>query len=228
MPLTSPARIWFGATALVVLVGVVIQVPVAMDRAGGFFDTPAKRGLNVFAFFTIQSNLIVGLTSAMLALSVARPTMAFRVLRLIGVVAITITFVVFHLALRELQDLTGQAAVADFLLHTASPLLCVIGWLVFGPRAQTTGRIVALTVTFLVWWGPFTMIRGEIIGWWPYPFIDPTDSGYPRVALNLTVIGGTFVATAAAAHWLDRRLGWAPSRRRGHVDTWLEDRGAPD
>lgn len=203
---TLPARIWFGVTALVVLVGIVIQVPVAMGHTGGFFDTSWRRGLNVFVFFTIQSNIIVGVTTAMLALVVARPSLVFRVLRLIGVVAISITFIVFHVALRELQDLTGQAAVADFLLHTASPLLCVVGWLVFGPRGQTSTRVVALTLVFPLGWGTFTMIRGGIIEWWPYPFIDPTDSGYLRVVMNMMLIGGVFIALAAGAHWLDQRL----------------------
>jgi hypothetical protein len=177
-----------------------------MDHTEGFFDTSWQRGLNVFVFFTIQSNIIVGVTTAMLALAVARPSSVFRVLRLIGVVAISITFIVFHVALRELQDLTGQAAVADVLLHTVSPVLCVVGWLVFGPRRQTSTRVVMLTLVFLLWWGSFTMIRGGIIEWWPYPFIDPTDSGYARVVVNMVLIGGVFIASAAAAHWLDQSL----------------------
>lgn len=176
-----------------------------MDTGEGFFDAPWKRGLNVFVFFTVQSNIIVGVTTAMLAAD-ARPSTVFRVLRLTGVVAISITFIVFHVALRELQDLTGQAAVADVLLHTASPLLCVAGWLVFGPRGQTSPRVVPWTLVFPLGWGIFTMIRGELVGWWPYPFIDPTDSGYVRVAVNLVLIGGVFVALAAGARWLDQRL----------------------
>jgi hypothetical protein len=202
----------FALTALVVLTGIVIQVPVAMDHEGGFFDTATKRGLNVFVFFTIQSNILVGISTALLAAGRARPSTVLRVLRLTAVVAITITFVVFHVALRELQDLTGQAAVADFLLHTASPVLCVTGWLLFGPRAQTTPRVVALTLLFPVGWGAFTLTRGEAIGWYPYPFMEPDELGHPRVAANLTLIGATFVAVAAGAHWIDTRL---RSRERG-------------
>lgn len=148
--LTVPARVSFAVTALVVFAGLVIQVPVAMDNEEGFFTTPFTRGLNVFTFFTVQSNIIVGLTSAMLALGVATHSTVFRVLRLTGVVGITLTFIVFHLALRRLQDLTGQAAVADFLLHTASPILCVAAWLLFGPRGLTSWRVVALTLVFLL------------------------------------------------------------------------------
>ncbi|MDQ3738387.1 MAG: Pr6Pr family membrane protein [Actinomycetota bacterium] len=202
----SLACLCFGATAVVVVAGLIIQVPVAMNNEDGFFTTPLTRGLNVFTFFTVQSNIIVGLTTAMLALGVATHSTAFRVLRLIGVVGITLTFIVFHLALSQLQDLTGEAAVADFLLHTASPILCVAGWLLFGPRGLTSWRIVALTFVFLVAWGVSTLVRGEVVDWYPYPFMDPNENGYLRVAANLLLIGSAFVALAAGAHALDRRL----------------------
>jgi hypothetical protein len=209
----SWARLWFAVNALVVFVGIVIQVPVAMDVEEGFFDTPLKRGLNVFVFFTIQSNIVVGVTSLLLAVRRERSSFVFQVFRLIGVVGIALTFIVFHVALRELQDLTGQAAVADFLLHTASPILCVVGWIVFGPRGLTSPRVVWSTLVFLLAWGAFTLIRGAVIDWYPYPFMDPSDAGYARVALNLTLIGATFVALAAGAHWLDGRLARVQSVR---------------
>ncbi|MGH9117317.1 MAG: Pr6Pr family membrane protein [Acidimicrobiales bacterium] len=206
------ARTWFAVTALVVLIGLVIQVPVAMDYEQSFFSGRLDRALNVLAFFTIQSNIIVGVTSLVLALGRVPTSTLFRVFRLTGVIAISLTFIVFHLALGELQDLTGQAAVADFLLHTASPIVCVVGWLVFGPRGQTPPPVVALTLVFPVAWGVFTLIRGEIIDWYPYPFMDPFELGYVRVAINLALIAATFVVLASAAHWLDGHLG-----RRGRT-----------
>lgn len=118
-------RWWFGVTALAVLLGVVIQVIVVADLEGGFFDTPAKRALNVFAFFTIQSNIFVGVTTLLLALNPNRSSTTFKVARLIGVVGISITFVVFHAVLRKLLDLESWALVADNLLHTVVPVLAV-------------------------------------------------------------------------------------------------------
>ena len=84
------ARIWFASNALVVLVGLLIQIPVAMDNDSGYFDTPLKRGLNVFVFFTVQSNIIVGVTSFLLALRLQRSALVFRVFRLNGVVGIAL------------------------------------------------------------------------------------------------------------------------------------------
>lgn len=223
MALGRLARWWFALTALVVAVGLVVQLVVVANGDGGFFTDRIDRVLNVFVFFTIQSNIIVGVTSLMLAARWARPTKLFRTLRLTGVIAIALTFVVFHAVLRELQDLTGQAAFADLLLHTVSPVLCVVGWLVFGPRAQTTRNVVVMTLTYLLAWGTFTLVRGEVVGFYPYPFMDPTEHGYVRVAINLVLIGVVFVAFAAGAHvldlWLSRRhdRAGAPPRRHGHA-----------
>ena len=59
------------------------------------------------------------------------------------------------------------------------------------------------TLAYLLVWGAFTLVRGEIIGWYPYRFMDPIDKGYARVAVNLTLIGGMFLGLSAGAHWLD-------------------------
>jgi hypothetical protein len=200
------ARIVFGVNALVVAVGVVVQLFVTADLEGGFFDSSLKRTLNVFVFFTIQSNILVGIGTGMLALGRARPTTWFRAVRLTGLVGIALTFIVFHAVLRDLQDLTGNAALADFLLHTVSPVLCVGGWLWFGPRGQTSATVVWWSLAFLLAWGTFTLIRGHIIEWYPYPFMDPIDSGYVRVVVNLVIVGAVFIGMAAGAHLLDRKL----------------------
>ena len=122
----------------------MISVVKAGESDEAFFSGAAAR-LNVFCFFTIQSNLILALTCLLLAAGIASSATWFRVLRLIGVVGIALTFVVFQAVLRDLQDLTGLHALADFLLHTLSPILGVGGWLLFGPRRLTSVSVV---------WGP--------------------------------------------------------------------------
>jgi hypothetical protein len=183
-----------------------MQVAVTASGPTGRFDTPLARGLNVFAFFTIQSNVIVGITTFLLALNPGRPSTLFRTLRLIGVVAITITGIVYHVALAHLLDLDSWALAADTILHTVVPILSVLGWLMFGPRGFTSQRIVTSTLLFPAFWIVFTLIRGAIIGWYPYPFIDVNALGYGRVMVNCFWIAVLFVGVAAGAHVLDQRL----------------------
>ncbi|PRY44843.1 Pr6Pr family membrane protein [Umezawaea tangerina] len=200
------SRIWFGVGAAVVLVGLAVQVVVSATGTGGHFDTPAGRVLNIFCFFTVLSNVIVGVTSAQLAVDPDRPSTVFRVFRLAGLVGIAVTGVVFHLALADLQELEGYAALADFLLHTASPLLCVVGWLLFGPHVDTGVRVVGLSLLYPLAWLVFTLVRGPISDFYPYPFLDVRVLGYPAVLLNCVVVAVLFVALAAAAAAFDRAM----------------------
>jgi len=62
------ARVWFGVTALCVVAGVALSV-VSAVHSEGHFPTGTERGFNTFAFFTIQSNLIVGGPTLLLAVA---------------------------------------------------------------------------------------------------------------------------------------------------------------
>ncbi|MFI9814425.1 Pr6Pr family membrane protein [Saccharothrix variisporea] len=199
-------RGWFGVTALVVLVGLVVQIVVTAGISTGRFPGLGSRLFNLFCYFTIQSNVLVLVTSALLAVRPDRPSTLFRTLRLDGVLAIAVTGLVFHTVLKGLHELTGAAAFADFLLHTTSPVLCVVGWLAFGPRGAITGRVIGWSVVFPLAWLAFTLVRGAIIDWYPYPFVDVTELGYGRVLLNCTAVAVLFLGLAAGALWVDRLM----------------------
>jgi hypothetical protein len=200
------ARTWFAATALAVLAGLVIQVFVTAAATQGLFRTPTGRALNLLAFFTIDSNLIVGVTSLLLALRLSRSSTVFSVARMTGLVAITITGIVYHVALRGLFELDSWALAADMILHTVVPILAVVGWLSFGPGRLTSRRIAVLSVIFPVAWLGFTLIRGAAIGWYPYPFIDVAKIGYVRAIVSAVWVAVLFLAVAAGATVIDRRL----------------------
>jgi hypothetical protein len=203
----TKARAWFGLTALAVLAGIVIQVPVAVHAKEGVFHTAAGRAFNVFCFFTVQSNVIVGVTSLLLAVNPNRSSTVFKTFRFTGVLAITVTGVVYHAVLRQLLDLESWALVADNLIHTVVPIVAVVGWLMFGPRGLTSRRVMWLSVLFPVAWLIFTMIRGPIVRFYPYPFIDVIHLGYGRVLVNCIWVAVLYLGLAAGFTALDRWLG---------------------
>ncbi|MEU4391876.1 Pr6Pr family membrane protein [Kribbella sp. NPDC023855] len=209
--MTSAAgRVWFGVTAVVVALGIVVQLFVSGTSAGGegFYKENPERVLNVFAYFTIQSNLLLGGTCLLLALAAgARESTWFKTLRLNGVLCIAVTGIVYHLVLAGTDELSGWASVANLIVHTATPLLGVLGWLLFGPRRRTSGQIVAWSLAFPLLWLAFTLIRGEGTGFYPYPFVDVGELGYGRALLNCLLVALLFLALAAGATLLDRRIG---------------------
>lgn len=205
--MTTTGRSWAGATALVVLAGIVVQLIVTANGNDGFFPDNPDRVFNVFAYFTIQSNLLLGGTALMLALQPDRPqSTLFKTLRLNGVLCIAVTGIVDHAVLAKDADFRGWAEVANFLLHTVAPVVGVLGWLLFGPRGKTDSRIVAWSIVYPLLWLVFTLVRGEFVGFYPYPFVNVTEHGYGRVLLNCLLVAILFLALAAGATVLDRRL----------------------
>jgi hypothetical protein len=201
------ARRWFAATAAVVAVAMVIQVRAVADLDTGFFDTDAKRIANIFCFFTIWSNLLVGATFALLAVRFERRSPTFRAAHLSAVLMITVTFVVVIVALDPITDYEGKAAAADFLTHKLVPVMAVLGWILFGPRGAVSTRVAATSVVVPVAWLAFTLARGPLArDYYPYPFIDVGELGYGRVLVNVALVTVLFVGLAVAARAADRRL----------------------
>lgn len=212
------ARAWFAATAAAVAVGIGIGMALAwtnptyrllegteLPRFGG---GALGRTLNTLAYFTYQSNLIVGVTSLLLALNPHRTSTVFRVLRLTGLVAITVTMIVFHVALTDLLELDAWASFSDKLVHLIVPVMAIVGWVSFGPRGLTSTHVAGLTAIFPATYMVFTVVRGPLVSdWYPYPFADVGALGYARVFVNAAWIAVLFVAVAFAATALDRRLG---------------------
>jgi hypothetical protein len=200
------ARVWFAVTGLAVVAGLAIQVPVAANGTGGFFSVPWERGFNVFAFFTIQSNILIAVASLLLAARTERRSMSFAVLRMTGLVAITITGIIYHVALRGLFELDIWGLAADQLLHTVVPVMAVAGWIIFGPRRLVSTRIALLSLFFPVAWLAFTLVRGAFVPFYPYPFIDVTVLGYAKTIINCLWVALLFVAIAATYTGIDLSL----------------------
>jgi len=194
-------------TAFLVLVEIVSTMLSSARDESVFGGSAINRALNTFAYFTIQSNVLVGVVCLLLAIRMDRSGTVFAVFRLIAVVAITVTMIVFHTVLSGLLDLDTWAAFNNQLQHTIVPIMAIIGWVAFGPRGLTSRRIVWWTVAFPLLYMVFTGIRGPLASnWYPYPFADVHALGYLRVVINALWVSLLFVAIAAGAHLLDRKL----------------------
>jgi hypothetical protein len=189
-----------------VLAGVAISAITAANNAHGHFHPAAARAANAFAFFTIQSNLLVGVSALLLALNLNRSSLPFAVLRLTALVAITVTGVVFHAVLAQTLDLKSWDAVGNELVHTVVPVMAVVGWLLIGPTPLFTRRAAWLSLIFPLCWLAFTLVRGAIAHWYPYPFIDVTALGYGGAIVNCVWVALLFLGLAAGATALDSRL----------------------
>lgn len=206
------AAVWHLVTALAVGVGIVWQlvlvlrgVNVLVD-AGGALPSVGTLVTRFFSYFTIESDLLVAVTAAALALRPDRDGRVFRVLRLMALFGITVTGVVYATLLRGVVDLHGAAAVTNALLHYVSPILTVAGWLLFGPRRRVTENTLGGSMVWPVLYVVWSFAHGASSGWYPYPFVDVGSLGYPTVVRNSVGLVVFLVGVGALFLALDRHL----------------------
>ena len=209
------ARAWHLVTALVALTALTLQL-VLVIRGSLVLDEAQPpsvlvRLLRFLSYFSIQSNLLVLITTAVLAWDPRRHGGVLQVLRTAATTGIAVTGLVHWFLLRPDLHLDGADLVADQLLHVAVPILTVVGWLAFGPRPAMTWPTSLLATAGAVVWLVETMILDGATGWYPYSFLDHREDGWDHVGV---VCGGIFllwVALLAGQHALDRS--WRPAPR---------------
>jgi len=169
----------------------------------------AVRIARFVSYFTVLSNLLVLGCCVVLARNPTHDGLRWRVVRMATFVSIAVTGVVHWFFLRPMLDLTGSSFVVDKLLHVVVPLLAVVAWFVAGPRGQAARPQVLGALIWPLLWGAFTLVRGSITGWWPYPFMDVDTHGWGQVLLNLlgvAVLFGLFgLVFVALDGWLSKR-----------------------
>jgi len=211
------ARGWNITIALLVAAAMLVQLWIAIrvsatprgHAVGTLAGTPmANRVLRVLSFFTIQSNILSGVTSAQLARNPNRDGRVWRAVRLAALFGITVTGVVYSTVLAKVHEPHGwQETSTNTVFHYVVPIMMVVGWLLFGPRRRIERRTISLAILWPVAWAGYILIYGAITNWYPYPFLDVITHGYGRVIVNaLAVVAVLFVVTTL--YWLgDQRLG---------------------
>ncbi len=116
------------------------------------------------------------------------------------------TGIVYNTVLTGLVDLSAAGAVSNFLLHVLSPLAVVVGWVLFGPRPRIDRSTVGWSLVAPLAWIAYTFVRGAVVGWYPYPFLDAGENGYASALLSTFVVAVVFLALAVCARWLDQRM----------------------
>jgi hypothetical protein len=202
----SPARAGFGLIAALVVVALAVQIPLTADNGDEFFTSSGARIVNLFFYFTIMSNLLVAGVSAALAIDPERQGRTLDVLRLAGLICIVVTGAVYWSMLAADNPTEGIVVLTDYAFHLVVPLLTVAGWALYGPRRRIDSGVVARSLAVPAAWLAVVLVRGAIIDWYPYPFIDVVAEGYLATAINCVVIALAFAALGFAAMGIDRRL----------------------
>jgi hypothetical protein len=162
-------------------------------------------------YFTVLTNLAVALI--MTAVAIGRKVSPF----VLGGLALAILLVgiVYMTLLRGLVELSGGALLADTLLHKVSPIAMTLWWLFFAPRARLNRGDPVLWALYPLIYFAYALIRGQIDGRYPYPFMNVARLGWTQTAINAGGIAMAFILGGFLLVWIDswRPLGSGRSSR---------------
>lgn len=195
-------KLLYGVTALSAAIGFVIQFvinlfdlvpydniyPTLLGGHAPGLPGAIGRLTDSLSYFTIWSNLVVAGVMFLLYRNPSRDSYRFRVLRLDSVLMITVTGVVYHILIQPYYPPVSWNVYSDIFLHTITPILAVLVWLIIGPRGWVNLKIVFASLIIPIIWLGYTLLRGEVINKYPYDFLDVITLGYLPVLITVIVL----------------------------------------
>jgi hypothetical protein len=197
-------RLFFG---LLTLVAIGVQLGIHIQH--GFAV------LNFFSYFTNLSNIFAAVVFLLGALALLRrreprSQVADDLARGAAAAAMAIVGIVYGILLRN-EDLGTLLPWVNVVVHYVMPVAVVADWLYAPPASRLTLRQTGYWLIYPLLFLIYTLVRGAIVNWYPYPFLNPAKAGgYGGVTLYAIAIFVAFLIVG----WLLVAVGNAQKRDR--------------
>lgn len=170
--------------AVLLAVALVVQFRVGVTRSG-------LTTVNFLSYFTVLSN--IGAVVLLVALAV-RPGRARSASWLVPRGAVTLAMVVTGLVYALLlapiaADVDLSEPWVNRVLHVVGPLAALLDWLLDPPRIAPTRAVLGSWLVPPALYLVYSLVRGRLVGRYPYPFLDPAETGgYGGVAGYVAIV----------------------------------------
>jgi len=161
---------------------------------------------DLLSYFTIWSQIVVGVVMSLLFLNPARDGKLFRIFRVDSVLMITVTGIVYNLLIGPKFPPQGLNVYSSFLEHTLTPILTVVIFVVAGPHGWFTRKSVLAGLYLPIAYIFYALIRGAIVHQYPYSFMDVITYGYVSVLITVLAILVASLILLVGFWALDSRL----------------------
>lgn len=161
---------------------------------------------NFFSYFTIQSNIIVALVATSWLFNKNLFGRFQRLFELGGLINITITFFVVYFVLSKLQVLEGINLIADNFVHVYTPIVYVLVWLVFRAKKKYSFKTMLKWLVYPIGYFVYSIIRGAIVGWYPYPFINASVLSVGELLMNVVLLTLAFVFVGSIFVFISNKM----------------------
>jgi hypothetical protein len=206
-------RCFYGAQAALLLYTLIAQCLLTHHQGRSL--------VNTFSYFTIQSNVLVLVTSAVLSVRPTSSGAVWRVVRLAALCGITVTGLVYATLLAPYVHLSGWALAYNYVFHYVMPITTVIAFILIGPRL----RFRFTDFVYLVWpvlYLAYTLVRGAVFhpeftglgeaeaSNYPYRFLDVDQVSVFEVVASSVLVAVLLVGCGLAylhgERWLESRV----------------------
>lgn len=200
------ARGWRILFAIVGWVGLLAQYALSLDAG-----TRSVFGSTVvfFSYFTVLTNVLVALALTAPALfpdsRIGRWT-ASEGVRAAVAMYIAVVGLIYHTLLDATWNPQGLLVYVNQVLHTVMPIAFVLDWLLFVPKGRLRWIDPVKWLAYPLLYGLWTVIHGQLVGWYPYWFIDIGALGWERAGVNFAALLAFFLGLGLIVAAMDRGL----------------------
>lgn len=176
---------------IIALFSVILQLYLMIENRVA--DVP-ETIIRFFSFFTILTNLLVGIYFSILINSNNFKASFFY--KLFSVTSVTIYIfivgLVYQIALRYIWQPAGLQRLVDELLHSIIPILVVLYWYFYENKKNLKYLDVWYWLIYPIVYLIFILIRGQFSDYYPYPFVNIPVIGTSAAAINIVILIVTF------------------------------------
>ena len=189
----SSAKTYAAVGAIIVWLSLLLQLYVIIQNR--ITDVP-ETIIRFFSYYTVLTNILIAVCFTMVYVKgigdksnfFARPNTLSATGVYICIVALT-----YNVILRFQWAPTGLTRVPDELLHLIIPVIYLIFWSKYVPKQNIQWKSILPWAIYPIVYLGYTLLRGPMAEWYPYPFIDVIKLGYSKVFINSAVVCLVFV-----------------------------------
>lgn len=192
--------------ALIAWFAVIAQFVLMMQN----LTTSIGEGIiRFFSFFTILTNTLL---ASFFTSKIFKPGFSDSFPHKPGhmtaiTVYIFIVGLVYQLILRFTWDPQGMQKLVDEILHSVTPVLAIIFWVLYEQKEKLKYEMILPWLVYPLFYLIYILIRGSFAHFYPYPFVDVDELGYPAVLKNSFFLTLVFAFVSLFFIWLGRSIG---------------------
>ena len=163
--------------------------------------------VSYFSYFTILTNTLAAIVLTYAADTRPSRCRAFFLQPWVAsgiAVSIIVVGAAYSLLLRQLWQPEGLQWLANEVLHDVMPVLYALYWWFYVPKGVLRWSHVGLWMLYPLVYFAYILLRGHLLGVYPYPFVDVEKLGYAQTFINASGILAGFVAVALLVVAVDR------------------------